>query len=220
MKYIFKLVPTSMPTSPAFLMTSNILMNMLWRSSSTLSPSGGTFSKLMEMAPGHGVVGVNLKKGKDSQTIGGTVVTIHQFISPQILAYYTVDHDAYCVYMTNYWSSHKKTRKICMSTQSWFGFSLETPVMLTSISLRKLPLPKNNDFLLSSIWWNCLSISKTWRSRKYMENTPQGMNFWEFAPSVPLSQVSLILWRATMGQMTMISLVFTNTETQDTACFS
>jgi hypothetical protein len=56
----------------------------------------------MEMAPGHGVVGVNLKKGKDSQTIGGTVVTIHQYISPQILAYYTVDHDAYCVYMTNY----------------------------------------------------------------------------------------------------------------------
>ena len=65
------------------------------------------FQKLMDLAPPPHVEGVDLKIGKDSDKIGGTVIAIHQYLSPKFLAYYTVDHDASCAYMSDLRSSHK-----------------------------------------------------------------------------------------------------------------
>jgi len=70
------------------------------------------FQKMYDQAPSRHVDGIDLKLGKDSLKIGGTVVAIHQYISPSFLAYYTVDHDSSCAYMKDQRSGHKKERKI------------------------------------------------------------------------------------------------------------
>ena len=70
------------------------------------------FKKMYDQAPPRHVDGHDLKLGEHTSEIGGTVVALHQYISPSFLAYYTVDHDASCAYMTDERSSHKKERKI------------------------------------------------------------------------------------------------------------
>jgi hypothetical protein len=70
------------------------------------------FQKMYDHAPPRHVDCHDLKLGNDSLEIGGTVVAIHQYISPSFLAYYTVDHDATCAYMKDEPSSHKKEQKI------------------------------------------------------------------------------------------------------------
>jgi hypothetical protein len=73
--------------------------------------------KLMDLAPSPRVEGIDLMKGRQScDKIGGTVVGIHQYLSPRFLAFYTVDHDSSCPYMRDYRSSHKKERKIRVSS--------------------------------------------------------------------------------------------------------
>ncbi len=73
--------------------------------------------KLMVLAPSPRVEGIDLMKGRQSSDkIGGTVVGIHQYLSPRFLAFYTVDHDSSCPYMRDYRSSHKKERKIRVSS--------------------------------------------------------------------------------------------------------
>jgi hypothetical protein len=65
------------------------------------------------------------------------VVAIHQYISPSFLAYYTVDHNAVCLYMTDERSSHKKDRKIRVAALDrvdtkpiWLQFGDTTDVYL------------------------------------------------------------------------------------------
>jgi hypothetical protein len=70
------------------------------------------FKKMYDQAPPRRVDGINLKLGRDNKEVGGTVVALHQYISPKFLAYYTVDHDASCAYMKDERSRHKKDRKI------------------------------------------------------------------------------------------------------------
>ena len=70
------------------------------------------FQKMYDQAPARHIDGHDLKLGKDTCEIGGTVVAIHQYVSPSFLAYYTVDHDASCAYMRDERSSRKKNRKI------------------------------------------------------------------------------------------------------------
>jgi len=52
------------------------------------------FKKMYDQAPPRHVDGHDLKLGEHTSEIGGTVVALHQYISPSFLAYYTVDHDA------------------------------------------------------------------------------------------------------------------------------
>jgi hypothetical protein len=65
---------------------------------------------------------LNKGPGPGSQ-LGGTVIAIHQHLSPEFLAYYLVDHDSACSYMQDLKFVHKKDRKICVAP-NLFGFSL------------------------------------------------------------------------------------------------
>lgn len=71
------------------------------------------FSKMYSQSPERRVEGIDLRLSEHSPKIGGTVLALHQYISPSFLAYYTVDHDASCSYMQDERSTtHKKERKI------------------------------------------------------------------------------------------------------------
>jgi hypothetical protein len=75
------------------------------------------FQNLMDLAPSPHVEGIDLKVGEGPESkIGGTVIALHQCLSPEFLAYYTVDHDASCAYMADIRSVHKKQRKIRVSS--------------------------------------------------------------------------------------------------------
>jgi hypothetical protein len=67
----------------------------------------------LEQAPPLSIEKHDLNKGPgpDSQ-LGGTVIAIHQHLSPELLAYYLVDHDSAFSYMQDLRSVHKKYRKI------------------------------------------------------------------------------------------------------------
>jgi hypothetical protein len=72
-----------------------------------------SLSRLLKQAPPPSVQKLDLKlgPGPDAEH-GGTVIAIHQHLSPQFLAYYLVDHDSACTYMQDIRSAHKKDRKI------------------------------------------------------------------------------------------------------------
>ena len=70
------------------------------------------FQRMYDQEPPRHVDGHDLKLGEHTTEIGGTVVALHQYLSPAFLGYYTVDHDASCAYMTDERSIHKKERKI------------------------------------------------------------------------------------------------------------
>jgi hypothetical protein len=75
------------------------------------------FERLLREAPKGRVEKVDLKKNsKRDAGIGGTVVGFHQLFSPQFLAYFSVDHDVSCKYMTDIRTSNKKHRKIRISS--------------------------------------------------------------------------------------------------------
>ena len=95
------------------------------------------FQLLYEKAPPRSVQGVDLQLGKDNVEIGGTVVALHQYLSPKFLAYYTVDHDASCSYMRDERSEHKKERKIRVASMdhvdtkpTWLQFGDSVDVYL------------------------------------------------------------------------------------------
>ena len=95
------------------------------------------FEKLYEKAPPRRVQGVDLQLGKENVEIGGTVVALHQYLSPKFLAYYTVDHDASCSYMRDERSEHKKERKIRVASMdhvdtkpTWLQFGDSVDVYL------------------------------------------------------------------------------------------
>ena len=97
----------------------------------------GRFKKMYKQAPPPRVVGHDLKLGRHNEEIGGTVVALHQYISPKFLAYYTVDHDASCAYMVDLRSHGKKERKIRFSSVKhvntkplWIQFGESTNVWL------------------------------------------------------------------------------------------
>ena len=75
------------------------------------------FKALIGDAPPRRVEGIPLKRRSDSPKgeIGGTVVAIHQYLSPAFLAYFTTDQDS-CAYMDDIRSKHKKDRKIRVSS--------------------------------------------------------------------------------------------------------
>jgi len=75
------------------------------------------FEALIASAPPRRVEGVHLKRSADSDSddVGGTVVAIHQYLSPAFLAYFTTDQDS-CAYMDDIRSKHKKDRKIRVSS--------------------------------------------------------------------------------------------------------
>jgi hypothetical protein len=70
------------------------------------------FQKMYEQAPARHVEGHNLFMGKDGVKVGGTVLALHQYLSPAFLAYFVVDLDASCAYMKEERSGHKKDRII------------------------------------------------------------------------------------------------------------
>ena len=70
------------------------------------------FQAMYDQAPPRHVEGIDLKLGKSNSEIGGTVLALHQYLSPRFLAFYTVDHDSMCSYMKDERSQHKKERKI------------------------------------------------------------------------------------------------------------
>jgi hypothetical protein len=73
-------------------------------------------SQLLEQVPPPCIEKHDLKKGPGpGAQLGGTVIDIHQHLSPQFLAYYLVDHDSACSYMQNLRSLPKKDRKICVA---------------------------------------------------------------------------------------------------------
>ena len=95
------------------------------------------FQLLYGKAPPRTVQGVDLQLGKDNVEIGGTVVALHQYLSPKFLAYYTVDHDASCSYMRDERSEHKKERKIRVASMdhvdtkpTWLQFGDSVDVYL------------------------------------------------------------------------------------------
>jgi hypothetical protein len=70
------------------------------------------FRLLSQARPPH-VEKKDLKTGRGSDAeLGETVIAVHQFLSPECLAYYLVDHDSACTYMQDIRSAHKKDRKI------------------------------------------------------------------------------------------------------------
>jgi hypothetical protein len=70
-------------------------------------------SRLLSQAPPPHVEKKYLKIGQGFDAeLGGTVIAVHQFLSPEFLAYYLVDHDSSCMYMQEIRSAHKKDRKI------------------------------------------------------------------------------------------------------------
>ena len=75
------------------------------------------FQAMIEDAGAPRVEGVFLRRNKDSspEDIGGTVVAIHQYLSPAFLAYFTTDQDA-SLYMDDIRSVNKKERKIRVSS--------------------------------------------------------------------------------------------------------
>jgi hypothetical protein len=83
------------------------------------------------------VEGIFLKRGNDSETsVGGTVVALHQYLSPAFLAYYTTDQDL-CSYMDDIRSGHKKDQKVRVSSThhvntkpTWLQFGDTTDVYL------------------------------------------------------------------------------------------
>jgi hypothetical protein len=95
------------------------------------------FQKMYDQSPPRHVDGHDLKLGEFSKEVGGTVVAFHQFISPRFLAYYVVDHDASCAYMTDQRASHKKDRKIRVASldhvdtnPTWLQFGDKSDVYL------------------------------------------------------------------------------------------
>jgi hypothetical protein len=76
------------------------------------------FQQMYDQAPVGHVDKHDLLLGNDnSPEIGGTVLALHQFISPLFLAHYTMDHDACCSYMMDERSSQKKNRKIPVASR-------------------------------------------------------------------------------------------------------
>jgi hypothetical protein len=75
------------------------------------------FASLIEASPDRRVEGIALKRSSTSKPddTGGTVVAIHQYLSPAFLAYFTTDQDS-CAYMDDVRSKHKKDRKIRVSS--------------------------------------------------------------------------------------------------------
>ena len=94
--------------------------------------------KLMELSPAPHVDGIDLPKGREQPgTVAGTVIGIHQYLSPRFLAFYTVDHDASCPYMLDYRACNKKERKIRVSSTKhvntkpvWLQFGEKSDVYL------------------------------------------------------------------------------------------
>jgi hypothetical protein len=90
-----------------------------------------------KQAPPRRVSKHDLMLGKDSLEIGGTVVALHQCVSPSFLSSYTVDHDSSCAYMRDVRSSRKKNRKIRVAAldhvdtlPTWLQFGDTTDVCL------------------------------------------------------------------------------------------
>ena len=72
-----------------------------------------SLSRLLKQAPPPSVQKLDMKLGPGPDAKhGGTVIAIHQHLSPQFIAYYLVDHDSACTYMQDIRSAHKKARKI------------------------------------------------------------------------------------------------------------
>jgi hypothetical protein len=70
-------------------------------------------SRLLNQAPPPHVEKKGLKTGLGFDAeLGGTVIAVHQFVSPDFLAYYFVDYNSACRYMQDIRSAHKKDRKI------------------------------------------------------------------------------------------------------------
>jgi hypothetical protein len=95
------------------------------------------FQQMYDQAPARHVDKHDLLLGKDNPEIGGTVLALHQFISPLFLAHYTMDHDACCSYMMDERSSQKKNRKIRVASldhvdtlPTWLQFGETTDVYL------------------------------------------------------------------------------------------
>jgi hypothetical protein len=95
------------------------------------------FEKMYMHAPPRRVSKQDLMLGKGSSEIGGTVVALHQYVSPSFLAFYTVDHDSSCAYMKDVRSSRKKQRKIRVASldhvdtlPTWLQFGDTTEVYL------------------------------------------------------------------------------------------
>ena len=91
----------------------------------------------MDEAPPRRIQGIDLKVGKESDVVGGSIVALHQYLSPSFLAYYCIDHDASCAYMSDVRSTHKKDRKIRVSSMdhvntkpTWLQFGDKTDVYL------------------------------------------------------------------------------------------
>jgi hypothetical protein len=75
------------------------------------------FNRLLREAPKGRVEKVELKKNSKSDSgVGGTVVGFHQLFSAEFLAYFSVDHDVSCKYMTDIRTNNKKHRKIRISS--------------------------------------------------------------------------------------------------------
>ena len=78
---------------------------------------GTAVSRLLKLALSPSFKQLDLRTGPAlDAALGGTVIAIHQFLSAEFLAYYLVDHDSACLYMQDIRSSHKKDRKIRVSS--------------------------------------------------------------------------------------------------------
>jgi hypothetical protein len=70
-------------------------------------------TRLLEQAPPPRIEKHDLNKGPGPNSqLCGTVIVMHQNLSPEFLAYYLVDHDYAYSYMQDLRSVHKKDRKI------------------------------------------------------------------------------------------------------------
>jgi hypothetical protein len=94
------------------------------------------FQAMYDQSPSHHVEGINLMRGPDGTKLGGTVLALHQYLSPRFLAYYTMDQNS-CSYMEDIRSSHKKDRKVRIASMHhdnskpiWLQFGATSDVFL------------------------------------------------------------------------------------------
>jgi hypothetical protein len=184
------------------------------------------FQKLMDIAPARRVVGVNLKKGKDSQTIGGTLVALHQFLSHQFLACYTVDHDASCAYMADYHcSSHKKTRKIRVSSlyhvntkPVWLQFGDMSHVYLY-LSQKASVAEEKWLYIINYVMKLLIEFVNSEIKRICGKHIPRNKLLRVCSFCTTVSSISHPM-EGNYGHMVMGSLVYINRATLPTVCFS
>jgi hypothetical protein len=94
------------------------------------------FQAMYDQSPSRHLEGFDLMRGNDPKKLGGTILALHQYLSPAFLAYYTADQDS-CSYMQDIRSIHKKDRKVRVastrhnnSKPTWLQFGAKSDVFL------------------------------------------------------------------------------------------